>query len=189
MNWKDHYKITRDKPPTKLLIKALDYVENRAKAIDLGGGALRDTRFLIDQGFDVLVVDKECLMAVEAEKIKTEKLNYIVSDFANFNFPANEYDIASTMYALPFNPPESFDSVLNKIKHSLVRGGIFCGQFFGDRDEWHTNIKMTFHTKEQVKNLLSDMEVILIDEEERDNITTNGTPKHWHVFHFIARKK
>ena len=47
---------------------------------------------------------------------------------------------------------------------------------------------MTFHTKEQMEKLFSDMEVILLDEEEKDDKTANGTPKHWHVFHFIAKK-
>jgi hypothetical protein len=34
----------------------------------------------------------------------------------------------------------------------------------------------------------TNMEVILLDEEEKDDKTANGTPKHWHVFHFIAKK-
>ena len=127
-------------------------------------------------------------MAKEAEAIKSNKLHFFVSAFADFDFPKNEYDVASAMYSLPFNPPESFDVVFEKIKSSLVEDGIFCGQFFGVRDEWSTNQKMTFHTKEQVDKLLSDMKVILLDEEEKDDKTANGTPKHWHVFHFIAKK-
>ena len=187
-NWQEYYEITKNKPPSKLLIKALGYVANKNKAVDIGGGALKDTRYLLEQGFDVTVVDKEDLMAKEAEVIKSEKLHCFVSSFADFDFPKNEYDIASAMYSLPFNPPESFDDVFTKIKQSLIKGGIFCGQCFGVRDEWGTNQKMTFHTKEQVENLLSDMEVILFNEEEKDDKTANGTPKHWHVFHFIAKK-
>ncbi len=187
-DWEEYYEITKNKPPSKLLIKALGYVAETDKAIDIGGGALKDTRYLLEQGFDVTVVDKADLMVKEAEAIKSEKLHYFVSSFADFYFPKNEYDIASAMYALPFNPPESFENVFMKIKQSLVKGGIFCGQCFGVRDEWSTNQKMTFHTKEQVEKLLSDMEVILLDEEEKDDKTANGTPKHWHIFHFIAKK-
>lgn len=187
-DWEEYYEITKNKPPSKLLIKALGYVANKGKAIDIGGGALKDTRYLLEQGFDVTVVDKSELMAKEAEAIKSDKLHYFVSSFLDFDFPKNEYDIASAMYALPFNLPESFDAVFGRIKQSLVKGGIFCGQCFGVRDEWSTNQKMTFHTKEQVESLLSDMEVILLDEEEKDDRTANGTPKHWHVFNFIAKK-
>lgn len=187
-DWQEYYEITKNKPPTKLLIKALDYVANKGRAIDIGGGALKDTRFLLEQGFDVTVVDKSDLMAKEAEAVKSDKLHYFISSFADFNFPKSEYDIASAMYSLPFNPPESFETVFKNIKDSLVKGGVFCGQCFGVKDEWSANQKMTFHTKEQVENLLSDMEVILLDEEEKDDKTANGTPKHWHVFHFIAKK-
>lgn len=187
-DWQEYYEITKNKPPTKLLIKALGYVANKSKAIDIGGGALKDTRFLLEQGFDVTVVDKADLMVKEAEAIKSDKLHYVVSSFADFDFLQNEYDIASAMYSLPFNPPKSFDTVFTRIKQSLKKDGIFCGQCFGVRDEWSTNQKMTFHTKEQVEKLLLGMGVILLDEEEKDDKTANGTPKHWHVFHFIAKK-
>lgn len=187
-DWKEYYEITKNSPPTKLLVKALEYVAKKNKAIDIGGGALKDTRYLLEQGFDVTVIDKAELMAKEAELVKSNKLHYIISSFSDFEFPKNEYSIASAMYSLPFNSPESFGAVFAKIKESLISGGIFCGQCFGIRDEWSTNQKMTFHTKEQVENLLSDMKIILLDEEEKDGKTANGTPKHWHVFHFIAKK-
>ena len=188
-DWAEYYEITKNKPPSKLLIKALAHVKNKGKAIDVGGGPLKDTRYLLEQGFDVTVVDKSDLMVKEAETIKSDKLHCFVSAFADFDFPKNEYDIASAMYSLPFNPPEGFGVVFAKIKQSLVKDGIFCGQCFGIRDEWNTNPKMTFHSKEQVEKLLSDMEVILFDEEEKDDKTANGTPKHWHIFHFIAKKQ
>ena len=121
-DWAEFYEITKDKPPTKLLIKALGYVTNKYKAIDIGGGALKDTRFLLEQGFDVTVFDKADLMAKEAEVIKSNRFHYFVSSFADFDFPKSEYDIASAMYALPFNFPESFDAVFGRIKQSLVKG-------------------------------------------------------------------
>jgi len=151
-DWTEFYRITKNRPPSELLVKALSYVATKRKAIDIGGGALKDTRYLLDQGFDVAVVDKEDLMTKEAEAIKSDKLHYVVSTFADFEFPKNEYDIVSAMYSLPFNPPHSFDFVFHKIKSSLVKNGVFCGQFFGIRDEWSTNREMTFHTREGVEN-------------------------------------
>ena len=187
-DWTNYFKITKYNPPSKLLIEAINLVKNKGKAIDIGGGALKDTRFLLEQGFDVTVVDKEKLMAKEANLIKSDKLHYVVSSFADFNFSKNTFDIASAMYSLPFNPPETFNSVFNKIKKSLVKEGIFCGQLFGIHDEWSINPKMTFHTKKQAEKLLSDMEIIYFNEEEKDDKTANGTPKHWHIFHFITKK-
>lgn len=80
------------------------------------------------------MLDKADLIGKEEEAIKSDKLHYFVSSFVNFNFPKSEYDIASAMYSLPFNPPESFETVFTRIKVSLIKGGIFCGQLFGVKD-------------------------------------------------------
>jgi hypothetical protein len=186
--WSEFYKITKSHPPSELLIKALEYVPRKNKAIDLGGGALKDTRFLLEQGFEVTVIDKEDALAKGAEELGSNKLHYHISSFADFDFPKNEYDIACAIFALPFNPPSSFDDVFHKIRGSLARNGIFCGQFFGTQDEWSADPNMTFHTKKQVEKLLAGMEVILLDEKQWDGKLALGTPKHWHVFHVIARK-
>lgn len=187
-DWSDYYKATKEKPPRSLLVKAIEYVSNKDKAIDLGGGTLNDTKYLLDQGFDVTVIDKSPLMEQEAENIKSNKLHAFRVGFEDFDFPREEYDLASAMFALPFTAPTHFDEVFKKIKGSLKKGGIFCGQFFGDRDEWKTDSSMTFHTKEQVQELLGDLDVVSFKEDERDDKTAKGEMKHWHVFHIIARK-
>ncbi|MFZ2804704.1 MAG: class I SAM-dependent methyltransferase, partial [Patescibacteria group bacterium] len=107
---------------------------HKGKAIDIGGGALKDTRYLLEQGFDVTVVDSEPSMAKIAESINSDKLHAVVSSFVDFDFPKNTFDVASAMFSLPFSPPETFDAVVEKIKMSLVEGGIFCGNFFGMMD-------------------------------------------------------
>ena len=186
-DWTEFYEITKNKPPSNLLIKALEYVTHKNSSIDIGGGGLKDTRYLLQQGFQVTVIDSSELMAEEAKKIRSDKLHYFVSSFDEFDFPENKFDIASAIYALPFNPPETFDAVFTRIKKSLVKGGIFCGQLFGMRDGWKDHEGMTFQTKEQAVALFSGMDIISLEEEEKDGTIANGTSKHWHVFHFIAR--
>jgi tellurite methyltransferase len=187
-DWSDYYKATQSKPPRPLLVKALEYVKNKNKAIDIGGGALNDTKHLLDQGFEVTVIDKSPLMEKEAKNIPSDKLQAITTSFEEFNFPKEEYDLASAMFALPFTTPKHFTEVFEKIKDSLKKDGIFCGQFFGDRDEWRTNSNMTFHTREQAENLIKDLEVISFKEEEKEDKTATGGMKHWHIFHIIAKK-
>jgi hypothetical protein len=29
----------------------------------------------------------------------------------------------------------------------------------------------------------------MFDEEEADGVTPRGNPKHWHIFHIVARKR
>lgn len=58
-DWKTYYLQTADLPPSLLLVKALSFVSHRGKAIDIGGGALKDSRYLLAQGFDTTVIDQE----------------------------------------------------------------------------------------------------------------------------------
>jgi tellurite methyltransferase len=188
-DWSKHYTDTHDYPPSPLLVEALPYVTKKNKAIDIGGGALKDTRYLLSQGFETTVIDQAPQLAKMAESIKKEKLHFYVSKFINFDFPANRFDVASAMYALPFSLPVEFGPVFTKIKKSLVTGGIFVGNFFGKHDDWHKRPSMTFHTKQQVEALLVDMDIILLQEKEFDGKTADGRPKHWHIVNVIARKR
>ncbi len=183
-HWQTHHELTKNDPPSVLLVQALEYVEKRNRALDIGDGALKDARYLLEQGFVVDVVDQEKKLDIPLD----ERLRYHASSFDDFTFEKKSFDIASAMFALPFNPPETFSSVFQSVKESLVKGGVFCGQLFGIRDEWINNSRMTFHTKEQIDLLLSDMEVLSLVEREKDSHLADGTPKHWHLFHIIARK-
>lgn len=188
-DWSSYYDLTRSGPPRPLLVEAVEYVANRNRAIDIGGGALRDTRYLLRQGFDVTVIDKSSHLREEAQKIDSDQLHAYVTSFEEFDFGNQQYDLAAALFALPFNPPGTFNEVFTKIKQSLVAEGIFCGQFFGVHDSWVSRESMTFHTKEQVNALLADMEIIRFEEKEEDGATADGTAKHWHMFHVIARKR
>ena len=168
---------------------ALNYVQRRKTAIDVGGGALRDTRLLLQQGFDVTVIDKDPLIVDEAKKLNSEKLHYFVGSFDAFNFPAAQYDIVTAMYSLPFNPPQSFETMFAKLKKSIRSGGVFCGIFFGVNDEWNVaRSMMSFHTKSDIEQLLDDMTIISLIEDESDGLLANGTSKHWHLFRVIAAR-
>ncbi|MFO0704971.1 MAG: methyltransferase domain-containing protein [Candidatus Andersenbacteria bacterium] len=188
-DWGDYYKATRNLPPSPLLVKALAYVIKKNKAIDIGGGALKDTQYLLSQGFETTAIDQSPQMSEMAKSLQSDMLHFYVTKFIDFDFPAETFDIASSMYSLPFNLPKEFNTVFTNIKKSLVVSGIFVGNFFGTRDDWHTKSTMTFHARQQVQALFADMEVIFFQEKEFDGKTADGKPKHWHLFNVIARKK
>jgi tellurite methyltransferase len=187
-DWLSFYEKTKENPPSELLIKALVYVNHKKKAIDIGGGALKDSRLLLKEGFEVMDLDSQALSSEMVGGLNPKKFHQIISTFEDFDFTKNEYDLASAMYALPFNPPNTFDEVFERIKQSLRMNGIFCGNLFGIRDEWAGNTEMTFHTLKQAKRLLSDMEIISFEERERDGKIASGKKKHWHTFEFIAKR-
>ncbi|OGE84251.1 MAG: hypothetical protein A3B23_00405 [Candidatus Colwellbacteria bacterium RIFCSPLOWO2_01_FULL_48_10] len=190
IDWANYFENTKNYPPASLLVKAMEYVKAKNKAIDIGGGGtLKDTKYLLSQGFETTIIDKEKVVGDAVRNTKSNRLKFFLTDFADFDFPQNEYDIAVAIYSLPFVQPDMFSDVFASVKKSLVKDGIFCGQFFGNRDGLHLNTKLTFVTKEKAQSMLDDMDVVLFDEKEFNGKTADGSPKHWHVFDIIARKK
>jgi len=189
-NWEEYVVKTKDKKPRPFLVKAAALVKNRNEALDLGSGALNDVRYFVTLGFKhVTAVDSKPVAADIIKHFPKEIVSYVINTFEEFKFPENHYDLISAQYALPFNSKESFDRVVDSIVKSLKPGGVFTGQFFGDRDEWNTpQSEMTFHNREQAEKLLSGLEVKEFIEEEQEGKTAKGYMKRWHVFHFIAVK-
>ena len=84
---------------------------------------------------------------------------------------------------------------------SLPSRGRFCGQLFGDRDEWASvpvtltvewtppRNAMTFLTRREIDDLLGDYAIEELIEIDEDGPTATGPDKHWHLFHIIARKR
>lgn len=188
--------LTRGKEPSRLLVEAVGYCKKKDRALDLGAGALSDSKYLIKQGFSVVGVDSaECFLSEvaisEGEGFEDFKSNFkaVNLPFDSFAFPEGVFDIVNAQHSLPFNPQESFNSVFRGILYCLKEGGIFVGQFFGKNDSWNKQDgKTTFHSKEEVEDLLKDFEVIKLVEAEEDSPARVGEKKHWHVFDVIAQK-
>ncbi len=184
INWSEWYDMTRAQPPNELLVKALSYVKNTGKVIDIGGGALRDARYLLQKGFDVTVIDKSPLLEKEAIEIKNKRLHPFVISFEDFHFPSNEYILASAMQSLSYCEPAHFSRVIMDIKSSLKKGGIFCGQMYDGYDKESKSLHRAYQTADEAREYLKDFEIILFQEED----TEEGRTKHWHIYNFIVRK-
>ena len=127
-------------------------------------------------------------MARESVLQGKDRLEMVISSFEDFDFPENTFDLVNAQYSLPFTSPESFNEVFGKVKASLKSGGVLVGQLFGEKDGWRETPSMTFHTHDEVQQLLSDMKIINLEESEVDGRISDGSPKHWHVFQITARK-
>ncbi len=185
--WKDFYNITKDRPPWPRLVQAVSLLASRKDALDLGCGAGRDTRFLLEQGFVVTAVDSDPHAVALLAEFPQEYLKVVHSAFEAFHF--GTYDLVNAHYSLPFMPQENFHLVFSRIIQALRAQGIFVGQFFGEHDEWNTpGNQMTFLTREQAEERLKGLHVLEFEEEDIDSHVADGTPKHWHVFHIIAQK-
>jgi tellurite methyltransferase len=185
--WEDFYKITKDRPPWPLLVEAVDLLDQRVEALDLGCGAGRDTRFLLEQGFRVTAVDADPHAVALMAGFSQDHLRVVQSSFETFEFET--YDLVNAHFALPFLSEEHFHLVFARIRQALQAGGIFVGQFFGVHDEWNTpENQMTFLTRQQAEAELKGLKALVFREEDIDSHVADGTPKHWHVFHIIAQK-
>ena len=76
----------------------------------------------------------------------------------------------------------------NKITSSIIIGGIFCGQLFGNEDGWASNQNMTFHNRESLDDLFKDFRIHFLHEENSISNTSSGEEKNWHVFDLVAEK-
>ncbi len=188
-SWSKFYENTKTLKPSRFLVEALDSLKLQpGLAIDLGCGAGRDTRYLLEKGFEVKAVDKDHVAGEHLARLPHQnRLEFTCASFEDFVF--GHYDLVNAHYALPFTKTDSFDSVMSKVIDSVNPGGLFVGQLFGIDDEWNTpEAEMSFCERAYIDKIFSNFKVVEIDEVNEDGFMANGNPKHWHVFNVIAQK-
>ena len=192
--WEDYYRKTTGRAPRQLLLNALTYFADDAdgprQAIDLGCGDGTESALLLQRGWNVLAIDGEpAAIKHLLEKVPAENQIRLQTQVAKFKdvvlLPA---DLIHASLSIPFCEPEYFAALWQKIVDAIKPGGRFAGQFFGVRDSWANEPDMTFHTEEQVREMLEEFEIESFHEQDEDGNAVSG-PKHWHVFTVIARKK
>jgi len=164
-------------------------------AVDIGCGDGLETRVLLAGGWQVLAVDADSHVVerviagtseAERERLTVRHATYaeLVPDGGPVELPAA--DLVYAGFALPFCAPEVFERLWAGIRASLRPGGVFAGQLFGPKDDFAAWPDTNTHDRADVDRLLSGLEVLRLDEEDKDGTSFAG-PKHWHVFHLIAR--
>jgi tellurite methyltransferase len=187
-DWAEYYDAVRGRPPHDTLLKALARFDEPGQAVDLGCGDGRDTVELLRRGWRVFAVDAEAeaIERLQARVGDSSALGTRVASFDDAEWP--RADLLNASFSLPFCPPDRFPAVWERIRASIASGGRFSGQLFGERDGWANEEDMTFQSREAAEELFRGFELERFDEEEMDGETAVGTPKHWHIFHVVARK-
>jgi tellurite methyltransferase len=175
--------------PRETLLTALEGFAAPGVAVDLGCGTGRDTLELLRRGWRVVAIDSEpeAIKRLRAKVGDEERLQTQVARYEDAALPS--CDLVNASWSLPFCAAEVFGVVWERTVDSLRPGGRFCGQLFGERDEWSTEDDMTFHTRAQAEALFNLFQLERFDEVEEDGKTALGKPKHWHVFNVVARKR
>lgn len=179
-------------------------------ALDLGCGEGRDTRELLRrpgpvrwqvvahdgsaEGLDLLT---RSLTPAERRRIRTVQayMEDIPSRFrAGLPAPAiaarpriAQFDLVNASFVIPFCKPRAFPALWSWITARIAPGGRFAGQLFGDRDTWAHVRRTTGIPRARLDRLFSGFILEQLREDETDGVTTMGEPKHWHVYHIVAR--
>ena len=187
----DYIEARRFDPPRPLLMKATELVSRKERALDAGAGALNATKYLLSAGFaHVTALDAAPRARDVASELADGRLKFVLSRFEDFDFPASRYDLVNAEFSLPFMNRTAFAPTFTRLLSSVKPGGIFTGQLFGPSDSWNVeNSGMTFLTRAEAEAFLRDFEVLQVEEEDHPGTTKLGEPKHWHIFHIIAKKQ
>ncbi|MEU4422722.1 class I SAM-dependent methyltransferase [Actinoplanes sp. NPDC024001] len=158
-------------------------------AIDLGCGAGRETRALLDDGWHVLAIDSE--PGTEARLLRTvggrhPALTVRTCGFENVSELPGA-DLVYAGYALPFQPRPSFEKLWTVIRSAVRPGGRAAVNVFGVHDSWAGDPTMTFLDGAEARALADGWEIEHWHEEDAPGPAFSG-PKHWHVFDLIARR-
>jgi SAM-dependent methyltransferase len=191
--WATYYPKLRDRPPRPTLLAALDRFGASAEgalAVDFGCGDGRDTVEMLRRGWRVVADDAEpeALRQLQARPLPAgSDLTPIVAAMEDVPLPIG-LSLVNSSFAMPLCRPDAFHRVWQHIRDALPAGGRFSGQWFGPRDSWAGRPGMTFLSRNGALALLEDFALEMFDEEEADGTTPRGKPKHWHIFHIVARK-
>ncbi|MFK7759062.1 MAG: trans-aconitate 2-methyltransferase [Phycisphaerales bacterium] len=197
-DWPAYFDRIEGKPPRQTLLTALANAgevstESPPLAVDLGCGSGRDTLILLEHGYKVWAQDssQDGLQRSRARKpiqqaIDQSKAQLIQADFQDLAIP--NASLVNASFSLPFCPPAAFDQLWESINDSIQPGGRFCGQFFGDRDDWAILEDRTHLTRAKTISLFDQYILESFTEEDRPSEQPNQAHKHWHVFHVVARK-
>ena len=159
-------------------------------AVDLGCGEGIEVTALLEQGWTVHAVDGEqAALRRLAERTPPELAGRLTTHHLPFTgidtLPAA--DLVHSSYALPYCPPTHFGTLWAAVRHALRPGAVLACQLFGPHDDSFGDPAMTFHDEPTARDLFSGLEIVDWTEEDADGTAYTG-PKHWHVFHVVARR-
>ena len=192
-DWAAYYRSTIGREPRPLFAKGMAAVEAAevmpGQAIEIGFGDGRETLALLEAGWRVLAIDPA---PAAAEVLRSQVPAGVADRLEIRSEPAEDadlppFDLLYAGYSLPFLGADAFDRFWKAVRDRLRPGGILIVNFFGPHDSWAGREGMRFIDAEAVRRLVDGLELLALDEEDRDGDSFLG-PKHWHVFDVIARR-
>ncbi|MEW9806358.1 methyltransferase domain-containing protein [Mesorhizobium marinum] len=176
--------------PHPLVLEALSLrPPTGGRALDLGAGALNETRLLLGHGFFVDAVDSDPAVASDAAAIGDPRLRLFERDIRDFVIAPDAYDLIVAIHVLPFLSRAELRSVTAAAIAGLTSGGLLCCTLFGCQDEWAgTKPRLIFLERKEVAAGLAQLQQLVLRERKFMGADAKGRPKRWHVYQCICRK-
>lgn len=184
--YKQYYDQTQDHPPCELLVEAMAYVANKKVAYDLGCGAGRDTRYLAQHFEEVYAVDVELEAMRRIESLGLVNVSREHTRLANASF--KRPDLVNAQKVMMYVLSTDRDYAFMRIKHNLVSGGVFVGQFRGMKDWMVGDPRLFPQTEAGVLKLLKGMNILKMEEVFKDAETLDHGKNVFHFYNLIAQK-
>jgi tellurite methyltransferase len=190
-SWSGYLQATRDKPLHPLILQLEPHLPPSGRAIDLGCGVGHAVVWLAEKGWEVEAVDgnPEALQIVSNRltDVTRPRVKLSESMLEDVELAPQTYDLVVAAFSLFFiRSREDFDQVWEVIRAALKPGGLLMTTLMGPHDDWAG--RCIVHDASEVESLLSNWQVLHLEEADQDGATSQGTPKHWHVYHVIVRK-
>lgn len=184
----EYYQAVLQKPLHDVYRLLEPHLPNSGIAVDLGCGVGKASLFLAAKGLEVFAIDLQP-RAIEllTERIpEGARIHAEVADMGVWPIPACDVLVAG--FSLFFLNHDAFADLWPRIVDAIKPGGHFAGQLLGPHDEWADKGHAVFDV-DAVRTLFREFDLVHFEEVDREGETSIGRPKHWHVFHVVARRK
>jgi len=187
------------------------YLIPKGKALDIGAGEGRNSIFLAKNGFEVEAIDKnpqglkKCQIFADEHKLSIKTTTI---DIRKFYFKTNKYSLIISITALDFLKKSEIETIIKKIKKSLIEKGFIFFLIFSTKDPFYQKIKKSaleeiekntyhlpkhktyrhFFTKEEIKELFNDFRIIYLEMKNIKD-SGHGEPHFHNIIELLAQKK
>jgi len=168
--------------PNSFLVRCLDRIAAKGKAIDIAMGQGRNAVLLATHGFDTTGIDISDVAIEQAKKLAADagvKLATVNADVFAYDYGKDRWDLVSIIY---FNPARS---ILEKYKQAVKPGGYIVIEGFGQRKKGGPPDESKFATNELLERF-KDWQILEYQDGDFD-ADWGGEPKA-HVIRLLARK-
>ena len=187
--WDVYYQTIGDKPNDLVPEILKKYPIGRRGSLDLGAGNMRDSKFLLSEGFmRVVAVDE----TVETLSYGCEGIELHICGVDSFE-SESEFDLAISFHTLFYVPEDRTKILFQHVQKSLRSGGIFAFNVLGEDDEWIVRGGPMYHsTAQSLACLCRGFEVLEDHEIKKHDFNVNPlgmvVPKYWHQHKVVLRK-